>query len=220
MKPFALLFLGVVVGWAASGVDWNCSAEGDELPNDSVAPAASPNPAEVLEVPASDNPRRPRQWPRRVFETRMANDANGNLHPVTVSRLVNADGSVVPETPVGQQPPYAPPVNDQINATAFANAPTTPLSGLVGRFQASAYGSPSGHGCYVVDTMTGKTWHVANGQQPQVVAEAVSPQSTRPGPTYQAPGIQGQYNLTPRVDRYEPSVAPTPAQNSEPSDAE
>lgn len=35
---------------------------------------------------------------------------------------------------------------------------------LVGRFQASAYGSPNGQGCYIVDTMTGQTWHILNGQ--------------------------------------------------------
>ncbi len=200
MRVLVLLLIGVVVGWAASDVDWNCSAEGDELPNDSVAAAALPNPAEVLEAPASDNPRRPRQWPRRVFETRVANDANGNLHPVTVSRLVNADGSVVPETPFAQQPPYIPPADVQNNATALAHSP---VSGLVGRFQASAYGSPSGHGCYVVDTMTGKTWHVANGQQSHVVTEALVQQA----PTHN-PLATPTYN--------QPAVAPTPSYYDEP----
>ncbi|MBL9163756.1 MAG: hypothetical protein JNL18_13580, partial [Planctomycetaceae bacterium] len=116
MKPFALLIVGVVVGWAASGLDWNRSAVGEELPDDSVAPAESPKPETALEVPASDNPKRPRQWPRRVYETHMAKDANGNLHPVTVSRLVNADGSDYPETQVArQQSPYRLPTDVQIN---------------------------------------------------------------------------------------------------------
>ena len=30
MRNFALLFLGVVVGWAASGVDWSREAVGEE----------------------------------------------------------------------------------------------------------------------------------------------------------------------------------------------
>ncbi|MBA4106140.1 MAG: hypothetical protein C0485_10300 [Pirellula sp.] len=54
-----------------------------------------------------------------------------------------------------------------------------PGAGLLGRFQVSAYGSPSGHGCYIVDTMTGRTWHVANGQPPQVVAPALNPQAVQ-----------------------------------------
>ena len=202
MKPFTLLVVGVVVGWAASGVDWTCSAEGDELSNDLVASAASPNPADALEVPASDNPRRPRQWPRRVFETRMAKDANGNLHPITESRLVNADGSIYPETPVAQQPPYAPPANDQINATAMSRLPAPIRAGLVGRFQASAYGSPSGHGCYVIDTMTGRTWHVANGQPPQVVACVGAQPAVTSDPAYVP---------TPSMNHPEPMVTPPPS---------
>jgi len=148
----------------------------------------------------------------------MVKDANGNLQPVTVSRLVNADGSVVPETPVEQHQPYAPPVNAQINATAFAHPP---VSGLVGRFQATAYGSPSGHGCYVVDTMTGKTWHVAPGIGRQLITEALAQSPTptpaaRPWltPDHQPPvGI----SVTPTPNYYvEPpqptqsSVVPTP----------
>jgi hypothetical protein len=44
-----------------------------------------------------------------------------------------------------------------------------------GRFQISAYGSatPGGvhHGCYIVDTQTGKVWHALSGGAPEMVAE-------------------------------------------------
>ena len=41
MKPFALLVVGVVVGWAASGVDWSREATGgDNVPDASEVPSA------------------------------------------------------------------------------------------------------------------------------------------------------------------------------------
>ena len=182
MKPFALLIVGVVVGWAASGVDWSR----DVLAQDALIDAPpstlqqdvpdAPPPATYRAVldnpPKADGNLDPSiQRPRLVYETRMTVDAKGARHTEVMSRLVNADGSIVPE-------------------------PTPPAANLVGRFQATAYGSPNGHGCYVVDTMTGKTWHVANGQQPHVVTEALSPQSTQsvtPGPArYGEPSLYVQ----------------------------
>ncbi|MBL9164835.1 MAG: hypothetical protein JNL18_19055 [Planctomycetaceae bacterium] len=138
-----------------------------------------------------------------------------------MSRLVNADGSDYPETQVArQQSPYRLPTDVQINATAIAHPP---VAGLVGRFQASAYGSPSGHGCYVVDTMTGKTWHVANGQQPQVAAEAFVQQTDQPGRPVPARHLQQATSWSPPQQYAEPigpSPTPTPKQNSEPSAAD
>jgi hypothetical protein len=44
-----------------------------------------------------------------------------------------------------------------------------------GRYQISAYGSatPGGvhHGCYIVDTQTGKVWHALSGGVPEKVAD-------------------------------------------------
>ncbi|MBL9162089.1 MAG: hypothetical protein JNL18_05025 [Planctomycetaceae bacterium] len=151
-----------------------------------------------------------------------------------MSRLVNADGSDYPETQVArQQSPYRLPTDVQINATAVAHPP---VAGLVGRFQASAYGSPSGHGCYVVDTMTGKTWHVANGQPARVVAEGFVPQATPTQSTWLPPDHQSPVGsvVVPTPSNSERSlfresapvpqsksvVEPTPTQTPEPSDAD
>ena len=115
MKPFALLIVGVVVGWAASGVDWS---------RDAYAIDAEYPQSLDLRAGAFDSPATP--------------------------------GYGTSPAPRLSMPQEAKPQ-------------------LVGRFLASAYGSPSGHGCYVVDTMTGQTWHVANGQQPQVVVAGLTP---------------------------------------------
>ena len=154
MRTLCLLLVGlvvVVVGWAASGVDWSRDAVGQDLDL-------------ITDKPPSEYRG---AAPRRVTETRLITDANGVQQAVPITRLVNSDGSVVPETPPG----------------------------LVGRYQVSAYGSPSGHGCYIVDTMTGRTWHAANGQPPQVVAEALTPQSAQPAtlvptPSYTPPMLE------------------------------
>lgn len=202
MKPFALLVVGVVVGWAASGSDWSPKTVGQE------ADPSSDKPINSINVGT----------PRRLFENRMEFDSNGQPHPATTSRLVNADGSVAPEL--------------------------TP--GLVGRFQATAYGSPSGHGCYIVDTMSGTTWHATNGQPAKVVARSLSLQTTLttppvetlvPTPAYttQAPPLFQQNSVvTPKPEVAQPMLenealdsepstystpAPTPARNPEPSDA-
>lgn len=173
MRTFALLFLGVVIGWVASA-EWSVEAVGLEADsitgkpiNSFGVPELSSNRAQIVDaarasesLEATTQAKIEPQWnsapndgPRRVFETRMEVDANGQQRPVTVSRLVNADGSIVPEMP----------------------------QGLVGRFQATAYGSPSGHGCFVVDTMTGKTWHVAPGVSRQLMSDAlIQPSSQAP----------------------------------------
>lgn len=181
MRTFALLFLGVIVGWAVSGVDWSRTAVGEEsiiaagrasglLNATTDAKIADPEPApQWNSIPTNG--------PRRVWETRMEVDANGQQHLVKVSRLVNADGTIVPETP----------------------------QGLIGRFQATAYGSPSGHGCYIVDTMTGKTWHVASGVGRQTMTEGLLPTTLPPGPVPQLTN-EPHYPSEPV-----PSLAPTPS---------
>lgn len=58
-----------------------------------------------------------------------------------------------------------------------------------GRFQISAYGSPHGHGCYVVDTATGATWHFANGQPPEQLTDRLPPLITKDAPQSEAPSF-------------------------------
>jgi hypothetical protein len=103
MKPFALLLVGVIVGWAASGVDWSREAIAQEKNVDTF----------------SDQESRERRF----------------VAPVT------------------------------------------------GRYEISAYGSPSGHGCYRVDTVTGNVWHIANGQPPKPVADDPLGFKANTGPT-------------------------------------
>jgi hypothetical protein len=56
---------------------------------------------------------------------------------------------------------------------------------LFGRFQVSAYGSPSGTGCYIIDTMTGRTWRVREGEPPELAGELPQTDSMPPTPNYE-----------------------------------
>jgi hypothetical protein len=138
MRTLCLVLVGVVVGWAASGVDWSRDAVGQE---------------QIIDAARSALP---------------------TLSATTQPKL--ADPEPTPEWNNG--------ANDQTIVTwpapAARAAQIAPQPNLVGRFQATAYGSPSGHGCYIVDTMTGKTWHVAHGQQPQAVTEALNESTAQP----------------------------------------
>ncbi|MCC6491908.1 MAG: hypothetical protein IT424_02685 [Pirellulales bacterium] len=53
------------------------------------------------------------------------------------------------------------------NDRAEAQAPPPPAAPAVGRFQISAYATPSSEGlnpgCYIVDTASGKVWHTRLG---------------------------------------------------------
>ncbi|QDT74033.1 hypothetical protein [Lacipirellula limnantheis] len=105
MKSLCLLLVGVVVGWAASDVDWSRDAEAKPSNLDDL----------VLDEPV--------------------------IGPmVEISNSRQARKVVTPEAP----------------------AP-------IGRFQATAYGWPGNEGCYIVDTATGKTWHVGQSVRPTLV---------------------------------------------------
>jgi hypothetical protein len=79
---------------------------------------------------------------------------------------------------------------------------------LPGRFQVSAYGAANGHGCYVVDTATGQTWHIANGQPPQVVASGLTPYAPQTAPPSPAPLLSPPPMLTPPNA---PTIIPQPS---------
>ena len=100
MKPFFLLLVGVVVGWAASGVDWTRDAVGQEGP-------------------------------------------------------ILAESSTLPEGVVGVEAGH---LETQPFLTQFS-----------GRYQIFA----DAGGCYRVDTITGRVWHITLHMKPRVVAEAV-----------------------------------------------
>jgi hypothetical protein len=169
MRTLALLFLGVVVGWAAAGVDWSREAVGQ----DSSTPTAG----------AERSIRRERDGVLR---------RRGLLPPrETAAPTPGTDAPPYDPNGSAEPKPYVPPGFDSQPGPTLGMEelgepiaePTrgaVPLPGLLGRYQVSAYGSPSGHGCYIVDTMTGRTWHINNGQPPQVVAEALTPQAAQP----------------------------------------
>ncbi len=131
MKPLCVLLVGVVVGWAASDIDWSREAVGEEQGTSQNLDALVPAP----------------------------------------STSVYGQTGNIPATP------------PQLRGHATG-------SPLIGRFQVSAYGSPNGHGCYVVDTTTGQTWHVANGQPPQFV----SPTPINSAPSTQNPVSSDAWN--------------------------
>jgi hypothetical protein len=169
MRTFSLLLVGVVIGWAASGVDWSREAVGQESP----PPTAG----------AERSNRRERDGVLRRRGLLPSRETAAPT-PGTDAPPYDPNSSAEPR-------PYVPPGFDAQPSPALGMEelgepivePTrgaVPLPGLLGRYQVSAYGSPSGHGCYIVDTITGRTWHVNNGQPPQVVADALSPQTAQP----------------------------------------
>ncbi len=156
MRTIALLFLGVVVGWAASGVDWSREAFAQEAPRRG----------------AERSIRRERDGAlrRRVLPPREAEAPT----PATEAPAFDPNSSGEPGPSPGMEELAEPIV---VPTPAAVSA-----SPLPGRFQVSAYGSASGHGCYVVDTATGQMWHIANGQPPQVVASGLTPYAPQPAP--------------------------------------
>jgi hypothetical protein len=182
MRTFALLIVGVVVGWAASGGDWSREAVGEESPTD-VAPSLQESVPDQAPQPIEQRSPTDRSGPRWIYEESRSFDNDGNS--ITVPTRRDANDSMKRRTIIPR-------------ATRRVQADSEP--NLVGRFQATAYGSPSGHGCYIVDTMTGQTWHILNGQPPQVVAAGMTPYAPQPAmptpadqftppltPTYQSP---------------------------------
>jgi hypothetical protein len=147
MKPVYLLIVGVVVGWAASGVDWTREAVGQESP----PPATDPywNSGLAARNEAGRNPNSV-----VVEEHRTETNADGTQ---TVTRTVRRSDKP------GHQ-------STTVSSRRTA-APQSPIQ--VGRYQVSAYGSPNGTGCYVVDSTTGQTWLIRNGQPPEVVTSSL-----------------------------------------------
>ena len=166
MRTIALLFLGVVVGWAASGVDWNREAFAQEAPRRGAERSIRRERDGLL--------RRRGALPSRETEAPA---------PATEAPAFDPSGDVEPKPYVAPAPsPGLEALGEPIVESTRA-AVSSP--GLPGRFQVSAYGWANGHGCYVVDTATGQTWHVANGQPPQVVAAGLppyAPQRAAPAP--------------------------------------
>ena len=204
MRTFALLFIGVVVGWAVSGVDWSR----DVLAQDALIDA----PPSTLRQDVPDAPPQPTYRAAPVESRKADGIFQEGSNPR--QRSVSYDHIKPAETSTGGQPYSSPPTDVVERRVTDGNGRTMAIlenrnqqhsttSGLVGRFQATAYGSPSGHGCYVVDTMTGKTWHAANGQQARVVTEALVQSAAQPTtPAYYAP---------PLTNRPEPELTePTP----------
>ena len=150
MRTFALLIVGVVVGWAASGVDWS---------RDVLAQEASKSTDGVLTFELSDTPV---DVPASNSVPRSAGNPD-DLDPLRRPTMKFSE-------PLFDS---APVVNDD--------------QGKIGRFQASAYGSPNGHGCYIVDTTTGETWHVASGEGRPATPEALNQPAAQPTATATTP---------------------------------
>jgi hypothetical protein len=154
MRTLSLLLVGVVVGWAASGLDWTREAVGQESAPPTAGAERSIRRGETAApTPGTDAP---------------PYDPNANAEPK-------------PYVPPGfdAQPGPALELEELGEPIAESTRGAVPSPDLLGRYQVSAYGSPSGHGCYIVDTMTGRTWHINNGQPPQVVGEELGPQATQ-----------------------------------------
>ena len=194
MRAIALLFLGVVVGWTVSGVDWSQEAVAQEAPRRG----------------AERSIRRERDGAlrRRVLPSREAEAPT----PATEAPPFDPNTNVVPGPDVAPGPTpgmeeLAEPIVEPTQAAVSSPA-------LPGRFQVSAYGAPNGHGCYVVDTATGQTWHIANGQPPQVVASGLTPRAPQPAAPAPAPLLSPPPMLSPPPALNAPnapSVVPQPS---------
>jgi len=188
MRPIALLFLGVIVGWTASGVDWSREAFAQEAPRRG----------------AERSIRREREGAlrRRVLPSREAETPTPATEapPFDPNTNVEPGPSLSPGPSPGMEE-LAEPIVEPTHAAVSSPA-------LPGRFQVSAYGAANGHGCYVVDTATGQTWHIANGQPPQVVASGLTPYAPQPAPPAPAPLLSPPPILTPPNA---PTIIPQPS---------
>lgn len=106
MRTLALLFFGIVAGWAASDVKWSRDAE---------------------------------------------------------AKPPNLDDVVLEEPVIG-------PMVEISNSRQARKVVTLEAPAPIGRFQATAYGWPGNEGCYIVDTATGRAWHVGQSVRPTIVA--------------------------------------------------
>ena len=208
MKPFWLLLVGVVVGWAASGVDWTRDAVGQESSAPVVGGERSirrgegalrrrgllPQREGAAPAPSTDAP----AFSPNVDATAVPDAAKAEATPsmsgvTTVPRQVtDSEGrtiTVYEQQRMGSEPGRS----DSANS--------------VGRFQATAYGSPNGNGCYIVDSTTGRTWLIRNGQPPEVVAKTllvgaldpplVAPATNVPQVQYREPAESLPYSAGP-----------------------
>ncbi|WP_152098924.1 hypothetical protein [Lacipirellula parvula] len=206
MKPLYLLAVGVVVGWAASGVDWNREAVGQE----SSPPAAAERPIRRGEgvlrgrlmrqteaaapalAPANDAPAfTPNDGATAVADAPKPEASPSMSNFITVPRQeVDSEGRTIT-------------VYEQHHARE-AGRPSTSAN-PVGRFQVSAYGSPNGTGCYVVDSTTGQTWLIRNGQPPEVVTKALLGVASAPAVVAPTPVLFPPTAAPPQVQYGEPT---------------
>ena len=201
MRTLCLVLVGVVVGWAASGVDLSREAAGQD--------SSTPTPGAERSIRRERDGvlrRRGLLPPRETAAPAPGTDAP-RYDP-------NANAEPRPDVPPSFDPRQGPSLGMEELAEPSAeparNAVSSP--GVLGRYQVSAYGSPNGHGCYIVDTMTGRTWHVSNGQPPQVVSEALSPLGVHsamavPASTYDTPALLSPPSVVPQPSTTEPTPA-------------
>jgi hypothetical protein len=202
VRTLGLLLIGLVASWAALGVDWSEYARAQESP-------------------------------ARGAERSIRRERDGVLR----RRRILPPREAAAPTPETDAPPFEPSGNDgarpyvppgfesqsraRLNSEEIVDRVGEPVAAPTriapssfeapGRFQVAAYGTSTSHGCYVVDTVTGQTWHIANGQPPQVVVSGLTPHAPQPAapistPTLTQPPILNAPN--------EASVLPQPANDA------
>ena len=82
MKPLWLLLVGVVVGWAASGVDWSREAVGQDVPR-SVDPGGINNPGPELK-------RKIAEWTKEAAEYSQINRYQISSHDSTGAYVIDS----------------------------------------------------------------------------------------------------------------------------------
>lgn len=163
MKPLYVLLVGVAVGWAVSGVDWNHEAVGQE----SSPPAAG---AERSIRRGEGVLRRRGLLPQREAATPTPSTDAPAFAPA-------GEGEPMPYVPPGfdaQQKPAinTPLIGEPISGPIIEPAQgTSPAAIQINRYQISAYASQSNNGAYVIDSATGKVWRVSAGMKPVLVTD-------------------------------------------------